>query len=1746
MKRKLPLCLWTVFVAASLTGAAQAAASPGDFWTMIHNALQTWTLATGEADNSITDNSADNRVEAAPPATAPLQKAPAKDASPQAEAAGCSTVVTNTNDSGAGSLREAINCANTDSAPDTISFDIPGTGVHTISPTSALPAIITPVTIDGYTQGASTPTLTDDAKRNTTQYGSNAVLLVELNGQNAGIAAGLAFSYGSEGSALRGLCINRFYSAGVLISSDVNGATGVTVTGCFIGTDVAGSAALGNGEGVFINGSGNRIGAVGNPNTNIISGNAASGVRIFGGSNNTLQNNVIGMGTANSAALGNGGAGAYIRSTASGNTIGGANFLSRNTISGNTGDGILIEGASNTISNNFIGVDASGKTRRGNGGNGVHVSVSVAGNAIGGAQGTANLIGGNAGDGIRLEGNSLTTPATTQTSIGDNNIGYNPAGSLALGNDGNGISIINSSRNRIIGPTDNTSNGISGGLIRANGGHGISIVSSGSTFAPSTLNVVQSLNIGTNAGNGGDGVRIENSSNNTIGGVIYKQRNKIFNNGGAGINILSGTGNAVQGNGIYNNGALGIDLNGDGVTANDAQDPDGGANGTQNYPVPTDVSGTIISYHFNSTPNTTFNLMIYYSPSRDASGNGEGASRENTAGGALTTDANGDASFTYDFSGTPAGFGGQWISWTATDPNGNTSEFSPAVRAGKAESQTTIATSQNPASFGQNVTFTATVSTNPFGVLPVTDTPTGTVTFYDGASPIGTAPLDANATATLTTNALSIGNHDISAQYNGDAVFSGSTSPILVQAIQGESSCSTVVTTTSDTGAGSLREAIGCANVKPGRQTISFNISGAGPHVISPATPLPIVLEAADIDGYTQSGSTPNTAASGTNAVLKIVISDAATYSGVYTSLLNLQGGGAAGQGSVVRGLVIQRHNANAGVLLGGAGGHVVEGCFIGTNATGTAADAAGGSVRDGIGVLSGNNRVGGSTLASRNLISGQTQGINFHAARSVTESQDDTSIQNNLIGTNAAGTAAIANNDGILLADVNARGTRIRDNVISGNSNAGVNLTPIATPDYAAAITDTELTDNKIGVQADGSAALPNGTGIYVITQIFTDGSAFPLLDDLRIGMPDAGNVISGNTGNGIYALDAFINPQTRRGGITGLSIRGNHIGTNASGTSAIPNGTTATPANGMYLIVFGDVQIGGSGAGEGNTVSGNNGTGINIGAAFSAIVQGNKIGINDAATAALPNTSDGLFASSGDITIGGAGAARNIVAGNGGHGMDLNIEGDVLNNLIGVGGDGSAPIANGGAGIYGENLGPGAISGNVIANNGADGIALVSDFERSQKVLVSQNSIYGNGGLGLDLRDDGVTPNDAQDTDTGALAPEELQNYPVLTSATSSGGSTQISGTLNSVPNTTFRIEFFASASADASGYGEGQTYLGFQNVTTDNSGNATINATLGAALSSAQKIVTATAIDPNNNTSEFSNAITASVAASAGVLQFSSATYSASESGGSATITVTRTGGTSGAVAVQYATSNGTATAGADYTAKSGTLNFANGETSKTFTVPITNDTLDEDDETVNLTLSNPTGGAALGTPSTALLTVVDNDNPPALSISDVSTPEGNSGTKIFAFTVSLSAASGKTVSVHYATANNTALSSSDYQAASGTLTFAPGQTSKTIGVTINGDTAIEPNETFYVDLSTPVSATISKRRGIGTIQNDDAPPAPLPSLAVNDVAQSEGNSGTKTFVFTVTLSAASNKTVIVQYATADGTATTAGND
>ena len=257
--------------------------------------------------------------------------------------------------------------------------------------------------------------------------------------------------------------------------------------------------------------------------------------------------------------------------------------------------------------------------------------------------------------------------------------------------------------------------------------------------------------------------------------------------------------------------------------------------------------------------------------------------------------------------------------------------------------------------------------------------------------------------------------------------------------------------------------------------------------------------------------------------------------------------------------------------------------------------------------------------------------------------------------------------------------------------------------------------------------------------------------------------------------------------------------------------------------------------------------------------------------------------------------------------------------------------------------------------------------------------------------------------------------------------------------------------------------------------------------------------------------------------------------------AAFTVTLSASSGQIVSVQYGTSNGTATAGSDYTATSGTLTFnPGGALTQIVTVPVIGDLLDEINETFTLTLSNPSNTTI--SDEQGVGTITDNDNPPTVSINDVTAPEGNTGTVNATFTVTLSASSGQIVSVQYATTDSTATAGDDYTATSGTLTFNPGGAlTQTITVPVIGDLLDEINETFTLTLSNPSNATISDGQGVGTITDNDNPP----TVSIDDVTATEGNTGTVNATFTVTLSAPSGQIISVQYATANGTALAPGD-
>lgn len=230
---------------------------------------------------------------------------------------------------------------------------------------------------------------------------------------------------------------------------------------------------------------------------------------------------------------------------------------------------------------------------------------------------------------------------------------------------------------------------------------------------------------------------------------------------------------------------------------------------------------------------------------------------------------------------------------------------------------------------------------------------------------------------------------------------------------------------------------------------------------------------------------------------------------------------------------------------------------------------------------------------------------------------------------------------------------------------------------------------------------------------------------------------------------------------------------------------------------------------------------------------------------------------------------------------------------------------------------------------------------------------------------------------------------------------------------------------------------------------------------------------------------------------------------------------------------------ATAGSDFESANGSLSFAAGETSKSITIAILGDRAVEDDEYFSVNLSNPSANARF---DDAHAVGIIADDEPRLSINSTSVTEGNTGTTNAVFTVTLSAPSDQPVTVGYSTANGSALAGNDYTAASGSLTFTPGETLRTITVAVTGDTRDEYDEYFSVNLNAASGAMLVGSYGSATIVDND----PSPSLSISDASVTEGNSGTKLMVFTVRLSAASDKGVSVNYVTENGTAKKSDKD
>jgi hypothetical protein len=425
---------------------------------------------------------------------------------------------------------------------------------------------------------------------------------------------------------------------------------------------------------------------------------------------------------------------------------------------------------------------------------------------------------------------------------------------------------------------------------------------------------------------------------------------------------------------------------------------------------------------------------------------------------------------------------------------------------------------------------------------------------------------------------------------------------------------------------------------------------------------------------------------------------------------------------------------------------------------------------------------------------------------------------------------------DGVRITD--SPNNTIRNNVIGLNPDNGILI-------EGAGSVNNVVQSNFIGVTGDGSTILRNFDSGVRIEQ----GASSNIIGGT--GTND-GNVISANIFNGVSISGAST---------TKNKVQGNLIGTDAAGVVVEGTGFLANGLRGVEIENSPGNRIGGAETGAGNVISGNAG-GIYIqgAAATGNRIQGNIVGPNSSGASGGGNFGDGIRieAAAGNVIGGTDISAGNLISANRANGVLMLLAGAEDNRIEGnrIGSDisGATALGNLGSGVLlglaAEQNSIGGVapdSGNIIAFNRNNGVELAVNAGVGNTIL--SNSIFANKKLGIDLGANGVTENDSGD---GDLGPNNLQNFPVVTSV--ANGSVDATGTLNSLPNRTMTLQFFSNDTCSATGVSQGQTFLGTIDVTTDNAGDVVFSATFDFEFETTQYI-TMTATDADGNTSEFS---------------------------------------------------------------------------------------------------------------------------------------------------------------------------------------------------------------------------------------------------------------------------------------------------
>ncbi|MBN2392719.1 MAG: VCBS repeat-containing protein [Anaerolineae bacterium] len=1172
-----------------------------------------------------------------------------------------------------------------------------------------------------------------------------------ITGSNIGVCIWNRASYNHVGGDQPGErnLISGHEGNGIQFGS--TGTVSNVVIGNYIGTNISGTVALPNVQvGVAILGgaSHNIVGGDTPEERNLISGNGGGVViRYIGALGNRVTGNYIGTDITGQTAIPNSD-GVSILDGASENVIGGETTAERNLISGNAGFGVVIytdNTSGNIIARNYIGTNVSGTQTLSNMSDGIKLSIGTNGNLV-----ENNLISGNGEDGISLQD-------VTSNIVRGNYIGTDYSGEITLGNVSVGIDIT-----RDI--TGSTNNRIEYNLISGNGGSGIDIHGSGTMSNTVVGNYIGTDVNGTVAiSNAGQGIGIWGGASwNIVGGTTPDDRNLISGNGRAGVDFDSSTtaNNAIMGNyiGTDASGTLAIPNTAEGValwqgpnhniiggetreagnliSGNSGRGLSLGGSGTVSNTINNNYIGTDWSGHW-AIPNAD-GIAIYAGAVHNAvtknliSGNSDdgiavfdtGTAENHIVDNLIGTDVTGIAPL-------PNVGDGIYIYGNAVDSLvgfDNTIAFNGANGILVSGSNTLRHT------LTRNIMF---------------DNTDQGIRLLNGANGGITSPVILTATATLITGtalpdatievfsddadegwicegsatSLSTGQWSLSKGH-----FSGPFLTATATDVDGNTSefsnpfpievMTCTVTSAADNGIGTLRWCLERAQVSayidfdptvfPPTMPATITLLSELPHIITngltiDASNAGVVLDGSQLTSY-EDGLHVDGADFVTIRGLQVVNFP---YDGIElangTTHAEIGGNRNVGNGPLGQGNLCSSNGDN-GILIGGYGtvNNTIIGNFVGIDLAGISALSNTTGILVGYGAS--DNIVGGSNPGEGNLVSGNAHcGITLHDYATYNH------VMGNFIGTDIQGTGAVSNNwIGLCVWNASSYnqiggeqpGER---NLISGNSDNGISIS-------GSDIVSNVIIGNYIGVDINGVAALPNGgNGVAIFA-----GAANNIVGG---NTPSKRNLISGNAYAGVSVFGS---------GTLNNLISGNYIGTDVTGEVAISNN-----GGGIYVTDGAtDNIVGGEDAGEGNLISGNEGSGVtlqNVGTARNIIV-GNYIGTDLYGTQSLSNTWDGIRLADGaaDNLV-----RDNLISGNALCGVELAGTGTTSNtisgNYIGTDISGTTPISNSCGVVIGGGASWNTVGGvtsaerNLISGNDTDGISVYS-------IGTSHNTIKGN----------------------------------------------------------------------------------------------------------------------------------------------------------------------------------------------------------------------------------------------------------------------------------------------------------------------------------------------------------------------------------------------------------------------------------